>query len=643
MEHKDYAEWEHRFEFQEMIRVACETFGASLLSEDERTKIFEAILSGPSESEHRRWLGEQYTDELFSVRRRFFHLKQLRPFATVLFGKYADYFQELDAEHEKKLSDEDYSPIGESRGGTVSYQSPKTREELAALSDLELLKLINEWQEVTRSPDDWLVEITVSALAREFGSIFEAVIATNGARLSFWMQHLPSIERPVYVRAIIEAAKDRIKDKVFDRLDVWFDICDWALTHSDVAPPNVDRSSDESRESPDWHSSRRAVADFVETCLQKEVSVPIRARDRVAVLLDKLCTGFDYRLDGDTPVLLNRDDHLTEAINNTRSRALEALVDFGYWVRRELGSADVLVPEVSTILGKRITSESNRRLTLPEYALLGSQFVRIWDQDKTWASDHKRLIFPQADFRPWLEAFSNLIRYSRPFRPIFDLLREDIDYALDNLELIGSSGAGHAQLIDTLGEHLFTYYLWEVFPLTGNESVLERFYLRSESEKAHWASLFDYVGRSLKNTGSDLATGLKKRIVAFFDWRLSKRDPAELKEFGFWLEASSLEPDWRLRAFSSILDITSPDSAVSMHIEALVEMVTEHTGLVLECFAKLTAKLSSQQPFFIEHQHAKAILQAGFQSGDSATFENAQQSKEQLLRAGRFDLLEVGE
>ena len=214
--------------------------------------------------------------------------------------------------------------------GPSRIRARKTKEELAVLSDADLLALINDWQETKRSADDWLVEITISALAREFGSIFEGAIVNDENRLAFWMRHLRDIARPVYVRAIVEAAQRTIKNKQFDALNVWFDVCGWILSHPDAAPSDSDRASDESRETPDWHSSRRAVADFLETCVQKEVSVPLSARERIAKLLDELCTSFDWRLDTDRPVLLNRDDQLTEAINNTRSRALEVLLDFGY-------------------------------------------------------------------------------------------------------------------------------------------------------------------------------------------------------------------------------------------------------------------------------------------------------------------------
>ena len=125
--YRGYAEWDYGYEFQRMVRVACGQFGGTLLSQEDRISIFDTILSGPSQSHYREWLGDQYTDDLFVQRKRYFHYKQLRPFEKLLFGRYADYFEELKLERNQTLDDDDYSPISEARGGTVSYQSPKNK------------------------------------------------------------------------------------------------------------------------------------------------------------------------------------------------------------------------------------------------------------------------------------------------------------------------------------------------------------------------------------------------------------------------------------------------------------------------------------------------------------------------------------
>ena len=74
--------------------------------------------------------------------------------------------------------------------------------------------------------------------------------------------------------------------------------------------------------------------DLIETCLEEDVDVPIAARKQLAKLLEILCTQFDWWLDSNKKVFPDGDDQYAEAINNTRSRALETLVKFGWWLRR---------------------------------------------------------------------------------------------------------------------------------------------------------------------------------------------------------------------------------------------------------------------------------------------------------------------
>ena len=64
-----------------------------------------------------------------------------------------------------------------------------------------------------------------------------------------------------------------------------------------------------------------------ETCLKKGVDVPVAARGQLAKLLEMLCTQYDRHLDQQEEDPLNRNDLIDEAINNTRGRALEALLN----------------------------------------------------------------------------------------------------------------------------------------------------------------------------------------------------------------------------------------------------------------------------------------------------------------------------
>ena len=637
--HEDYAKWEHRFEFQRMIRLACGKFGPDLLTTAEREMIFEDILSGPSKQDFRDRTGDRFTEESFERWKHYFHRLQLRPFAPVLFSQYAAYFQDLETEGKEPVADDDYPP-DKNEVKSMEHRSPKSADELEKMSDEEILSFLNEWENVDCDYGKG-VHINFEALAQAFQSTLKEVILSDESRLRFWIDNRARVERPIYVRAMVSAIHEQVESKQFDKLDQWFDLCEWVLSHRDRPKEEGVNRGDVSKEHPDWQSSRRAVGDFIEICLKKDVDVPITAREHLASLLDKLCTQYDRRLDDDDPVLLNRDDQLNEAINNTRSRALDKLVAFGYWVRRQREDDQADTPEVFTILEKRLGSECERPLKLPEYALIGLHYPRIYDLNQKWAARHKSDFFPQENLRAWTEAFGNYLKYSRPYRPIFDIVRDDIEFALKNINKLEVGRGGRKNLTDTLGEHLFAYYLWGVYPLTGGDSLLERFYEKTKAEKERWARLFNNIGFALRNSGKQLQEGLEQRIVEFLDWRYEQQEQSELEKFPIWLSAECLDAEWRLKSYSRVLDICgSKDFKVSIQVDALREMLEGHTALVVECFAKLTDVIARNRTVFIQSDKARPILRAGLDSDDDTVRANAERARENLLQCGHFSLLD---
>lgn len=640
--HEDYSEDEYNYEFQLMIRKASECIGSRLLSEGERSAIFDAILSGPSKERFREWMGDRYSEEAFDKRLRYFHRMQLRPFAALLSGDYRRYFDDLEGEAQTKaISDDSYSPYGGVSGGRVTYRSPKSAEDLESLTDDELLVYLNDWDEEHRDKENWLVEINISALAGVFQSLFKERIVPDGERLVYWMAHRDKIARPIYVACMAKAMQELVKDKNFDNLDQWIEFCAWILSHPDSERvTDQPEPQDESRDHPDWGSSRRAVVDFIDACLSKDADAPITARDGLANLLRQLCIQFDWRLDRDRPVLLNRDNQITEAINNTRSRALESLVNFGFWIHRHLPEDPV--PEVTDILSKRISKDADLPLTRPEHALLGMNFGNLCALNLDWATEQREFLFPQDDEPVWRDAFGSFIRFNRPAKVTFEILRADFEFALENLNVLTATKDDGKQLVDMLGQHLFTYYLWQIYPLTGDESLLVRFYEKTSEDRQRWAQLFDHVGRSLRNSGKHLDKELIDRAIAYFDWRLEAAEQLELQKFTFWLEAECLEPEWRLRSYAKILDLgRGKDAGRSLEVRALNKLLLDHLSLVVECFAKITDAMDQGTQMYILADEAKPILKAGLNAEDSQVRKNAERARENLLRSGRFDFLDM--
>ncbi|MDD2942426.1 MAG: hypothetical protein PHC51_05595 [bacterium] len=642
LNHPDYSKWEHHYEFQLMIRRACEHFGKQLLGDAELEQILGQILRGPSEDNFREYLGERFSPAAFQERQRYFHLKQLRPFACLLSGENLDYYENLTEQDANDVLDDDsYMPYRPAVSGWVSYQSPRSYEELDRLSDAKLLEYLNNWNNQHHSPDDWLVEISFSALSEVLQSLFKTKIAADNSRLIFWMANRDQILRPIYVRAIVEAFKGLIQEKVFDCLPQSMDFCKWILTHPDKE--RIDGQplpQEESAEYPDWGNCRRAVVDFIIECLKKETAIPLTARAGLAGLLDSVCTQFDWRLDRDHPVLLNREDQFTEAINNTRSRALDALIKFGFWIRKQ--EPDDLLSEVTGILSKRLSKDSQSPLTRPEYAILGVHFTNLCTLNQNWANDHKETLFPRTNSLAWRDAFGCFILHNRPLKIVFEILHAEYEYAVDHLNILSEAKEAGEDLVEQLGKHLLSYYLWDVYSLTGNRSLLERFYKKNISQHEILSGLFAHLGDSLVNSGKHIDEKLSERVVAYFNWRAENKVPEELSKFSHWLEAECMPAKWRLESFSKALDLAGHDELdYYQTISGLHKLLPENLALVSECLAKLTATMNGDTYIHLPIEETRNIMSAGLQSTNDSIAGHAKRAQEYLLKLCRFEFLKL--
>ena len=92
------------------------------------------------------------------------------------------------------------------------------------------------------------------------------------------------------------------------------------------------------------------------------------------------------------------------------------------------------------------------------------------------------------------------LNFNRARSVLFDLLRPQLEFALENLRLWKSEDSREGQIqFPTSGQHLLDYTLWGRIPLEGKDSLLERFYNKTDAKQ--WAALFDHLGRSIKEYG----------------------------------------------------------------------------------------------------------------------------------------------
>ena len=660
-EHEGYDWLEHGYEFQGMVRSACEHFGNELITKEECIRIFDCIYKGPSRANYQAWvvgfLGEEFTEERFKERQRRFHRTQLRPFERLLFGEYADYFHDLEGETGSEISNEDYGPRRIQTSFGPNDHSPITPEDLADYNDEELLDYINHWNEPEVFYDGKrYMSVNIQGLSQAFETVFKKSIIPNSSRLMFWMGNLEKVEHPIFLEKMLVEMQDRIEAKNFDHLGDWLVFCNRVLLYIDHKLANDRRQADESGEVPEWNSPRWTVGDFIRVCLDKDTAMPVSARGQFGNLLDTLCTQFDWYLDRESTSDKPQTNLADKGINNPRGKALKDLINFGFWIRQnELNSES---REVTKILEKRFATDSQYSLTLPEYAILGMSYNQILSLDSKWAIKNKSNFFPQNAMSQWLAAFGSYVDYNRASGSAFEILREEYSFGLqlldgfnkqhcpeDKLDSIFNKGRKdnrpEEKLMNILGRHLFIYYLWEMYPLKGETSLLDQYYHVTDGNRERWGYLFEYIGRTLRDTSEPLEQKLIDKITDFFNWRVKANEPIELRQFNFWLKAKCLTAQWRLDACAKVLEACKTKGvSIILPLDALCEMLHDYTAKVVACFARLTDDIGDDN-IYIYTDEAKTILKAGLGNSDHDVRQNAERARQNLLRIGRFDLLDL--
>lgn len=641
LKYQEYAEREYSPEFAEMVRSITEQKMFSLFTSQELTPIFDAILNGPNKQRYKNSIGENYTEDLFERRQRFFHRAQLWPFEGFLFARYKEYFEELNIEGRKPTL-ESYGPhlgIGESK--FIESRSPVSKDELIRKSDSEIIQLLNDWNDPHRDTSSWWIEIDYRGLAQAF----QDAILDNPARFAGWREEWMKIARPVFLRAAIDAATKLVERKELTQLSDWYELANViAGKQSPLDVPRKDLSG-ESDARPDWEWTRQGVTSFLEACLKKETSVPHIHRTAIANLLCKIASSYDVTLDREDDLFAGLHDPLSTAINTPRGQALQRITDFVNWLQiKPESNAFRQVPEIVEIFEARFKGAPP--LTEPEHAILGESFNRLFYWDNEWTRSHLRSIFVHDNaLKLWTAAFGTYLRFCRAYGEAYSLLQDDYQLAIDNIQLFRKDGHDQYSPAEAIGHHLFVFYAGERFDLKGDKSLLEKFYNVSNSQERR--GIVDFVGRSLSGI-DEIDKKIIDRCCRFLEYRLSLAEEVndddsaqEFTAFDFWLKAEAIDANWRLNIAKRVLSLKGGIRSTSIIVDSLKDLLVFNVPLVVECFALLVEKSVTKSSFYVSKEAAIAILQAGSACEDSRVKKIAAQAQDNLLRIGRFEFMGI--
>lgn len=620
-----YGSVEYFYETQLLIRRFLQ-YEKQQLSESELKTIFERIISSPTEGEIRDLYKERFSPEIYEREKKSQHVRMLSPFNDCLFGQYKDYFVGLVEDGYSVFGENDYGKSMEGEARAVVDRSPVSFEEFSKKTDAEIVHFLNTWEQPGFSFENYSNPMTLWALEGIFKKLFIESIIPNSSRLKDWLRnYVYQIKRPFFVGSFVQIGSQEIKDKELDRIEDWIKICEF-ICGQDF----------ELKDGEEWNSPRRNVIDFIESLISLKEQLPVEFKDRIVACLESLCTGDDSDLDTTDDDFTQTSDPLDVGISQNRSRALRCLILFGTWIRNHVDENDSL-ESIIEILNKRL--ELDRPLTAAEHAILGLEFSRSRWLDQKWATDNRDRVFPRNDLGKWSAAMVSYLKYNRPFSKIYELITPELEFALSKSKKLNIENKEEREIVPKVGEHAFSYYLWGLFALEGEESLLQKFYKKTAWKKEYHERLFDYAGRMLNNSEAKIGSEIKQRVEAFFEWRFEVGNVKELANFSFWLEAKCLAPEWRLNAFSRILDLKpteDDDVRLTWYIDSLHGLL-DHMGLVMECFEKLTELLLRLKKSFFQDDKAKDILKRGLNSENPEIQESALRAQDNLLKAGLFD------
>ncbi len=271
-------------------------------------------------------------------------------------------------------------------------------------------------------------------------------------------------------------------------------------------------------------------------------------------------------------------------IDTVRGQALQAAIKMVSAISRP-GSdpKPAVVQEILSELERRtnpaVEPSSAIRSVLPQ------QFNTLFLVDREWARALARSLFPTAEYASeerW-GAWQTFLTWNRPFVPVFQVLREHYDLAVDTL------AGSDPKAAEELGEHLAWLAAWGAIGPESSDGLLPKFVDLAPSPARHHA--LDSLGRALHRTTEPIPpedVGRLKRLWEWWSESASKRDDAtDLSAFGWWFTSPVFDASWSLATLTHTLDATHGGVDWGLEVaKKLAELAKSAPEPVATCLAK---------------------------------------------------------
>jgi hypothetical protein len=512
-------------------------------------------------------------------------------------------------------------------GGWVGPTAPVSQEHLSSRADEEILQFLQDW---TPEKGSWGPDPSRQGLAREL----ETFITENPQRMWPLGDRLRKLN-PTYVAALFTGLTAALgKNKEFD----WnppLQLSRWVAAQPYMTEPSGDWDDGEKT----WNSSKLAAARLAAAGFRSDANpVPSELRELAwhafAPVTDDPdpTPAYEAQYGGTNmgPTML--------AINSSRGEAMEAVVAYGLWVRKNLTQADLdrgfaSMPEVQAVLDRHLDPGVDPSIGIR--SVYGQWFPWLHLMDPAWATENKRRIFPETTVSSvlWEVAFKTYLVHVKPFDAMLTLLRGEYEKAVDRIGKADYATRYAADPEERLGEHLVIFLARG--KLTLDDPLLKRFYERATASlRRH---VINFLGRSLWGDTAPSAD-VHNRMRALWHTRLAhfeKGNPAdqELKAFGAWFATKQEDPEWALEQLTAVLRVQPDIDLEFMVIKRLAALAPRFPSQAAEALHLLVSGAPELWKLTIEHETVRTILKAAL-AGDKEARINGLRTIELFGKAG---------
>lgn len=538
-----YESSEHRHEYTLLLR---DWF--SRLADEGRSQILGWIADGPdvvrfSES-HERVTGERARPEDVDAFREHWRLERLWPIREHLVEPWAGRLAALVGRFGEPEHPEFQHFTWVEDGTTLEGRSPKTREELRAMSPEDVARYVGEWREpeTFRGPTREGLRFVLRRVVSEEPEKFAQAAPRFGN------------ESPFFVHTVLEGLREAV---VAGRAFTWppvLTLSELLTSESGAGPP----SSGESR------TILVAIVELLHVTFERnDVPLALESRDQVWSLLECLVARRQMLQGGDPD---RSDAERLDAAPFSRSprvQLLEAVVAYALWVARDLATRHSdpetrrhdfdSIPEVRRMLETIL--ESGGRLSLEERAQLGRSVAWLAALDLRWLEENRDRVFPLDETRrPELEAaWRGFILWNRPTRPLFPILHPLYRMAVDRIQL-DASNTQHEHPDTQLARHLMILFWHGEVESDDEEGLIARFFAKAPD--ALRAEAVRFVGASLRQEQA-VPSSVTVRLAQLWELRrevVSARPDAvrECAAFGSWFVSGKFDEAWSLAQLEQV-------------------------------------------------------------------------------------------